>query len=183
MLVIRLQRTGRHGHATYRMVVQDSRWSPKSGKVVSLLGNYDPHAKTAVFDKDKAASFLKNGAQPSERVARLLKTEGVKLPSWVPKPTKKAGKVRNPEKLAGTAPAAKPETAEAPAAEKPKVETSPETETPTEAETPAEETPEAEATEEIAAEPAETAAPAEPPSDLSAEASAKAEEPEKPAKA
>lgn len=146
MLVIRLQRTGRHGHATYRMVVQDSRWSPKSGKVVEHLGNYDPHSKAVAVDKDKAATFLKNGAQPSPRVAGLLKAEGLKLPSWVPKPTKKQGKVRNPEKLASSAPAAKP-AEEAPAVEEPKTdEATPETEVekPTEVEAEAEATAEPE---------------------------------------
>src|ERR1700755_2953844 len=99
MLAIRMQRTGRKGHAMFRVVVQDSRITPTSGKVVAMLGSYDPHAKTTSLDKEKAAAFLKNGAQPSERVAFLLKSEGVKLPSWVEVDTKKAGKLRNPEKL------------------------------------------------------------------------------------
>ncbi|HSX29352.1 MAG TPA: 30S ribosomal protein S16 [Candidatus Saccharimonadales bacterium] len=99
MLAIRMQRTGRKGHAMFRVVVQDTRVTPTSGKVVALLGSYDPHAKTAALDKDKAATFLKNGAQPSERAARLLKSEGVKLPKWVVIDTKKAGTLRNPEKL------------------------------------------------------------------------------------
>jgi len=51
----------------FRVVVQDSRVTPTSGKVVAFLGSYDPHAKTAVLDKEKAATFLKNGAQPSDR--------------------------------------------------------------------------------------------------------------------
>jgi small subunit ribosomal protein S16 len=99
MLTIRMQRTGRKGHAMFRVVVQDSRVTPSSGKVVAMLGSYDPHAKTAVLDKEKAANFLKNGAQPSDRAAVLLKSEGVKLPSWVSTSTDKSGKLRNPEKL------------------------------------------------------------------------------------
>ncbi|HJQ08082.1 MAG TPA: 30S ribosomal protein S16 [Candidatus Saccharimonadales bacterium] len=94
-----MQRTGRKGHAMFRVVVQDSRLTPTSGKVVTLLGSYDPHAKIAALDKEKAALFLKNGAQPSDRAARLLKSEGVKLPAWVKLESKKAGKLRNPEKL------------------------------------------------------------------------------------
>lgn len=99
MLVIRLQRQGRSGHAHFRVVVQDSRWSPKRGKVVAHLGSYDPHTKAVILDKEKAALYLKNGAQPSERIVVLFENEGLKLPSWAAKPAKKEGKTRNPEKL------------------------------------------------------------------------------------
>jgi small subunit ribosomal protein S16 len=99
MLVIRLQRTGRKGYAHYRVVVQDSRRSPSSGKVVALLGHYNPHTKEVVLNKDQISEYLKNGAQPSDRVAILCKKEGIKLPKWVqlPKDQKKATK--NTEKL------------------------------------------------------------------------------------
>jgi small subunit ribosomal protein S16 len=115
MLAIRMQRTGRKGHAMFRVVVQDSRLTPTSGKVVATLGSYDPHAKTAVLDKEKAQAFLKNGAQPSERAASLLKSEGVTLPEWVKLNSAKAGKLRNAEKLRKNQPKAEP-AAEAPEA-------------------------------------------------------------------
>ncbi len=99
MLAIRLQRTGRKGHAMFRMVVQDSRRTPTSGRFVALLGSYDPHSKTLSIDKDKAAGYLKNGARPSDRVAHLLKEDGVKLPSWVVLESNKKGALRNAEKL------------------------------------------------------------------------------------
>jgi small subunit ribosomal protein S16 len=99
MLSIRMQRTGRKGHAMFRVVVQESRLTPTSGKVVALLGSYDPHAKVATLDKEKATFYLGNGAQPSDRAARLLQNEGVKLPSWVKSAESKTGKIRNPEKL------------------------------------------------------------------------------------
>lgn len=83
----------------FRMVVQESRLTPTSGKVVALLGSYDPHAKAVTLDKEKASFYLKNGAQPSDRVARLLKNEGVKLPEWVSLVEAKKRTVRNPEKL------------------------------------------------------------------------------------
>lgn len=105
MLAIRMQRTGRKGHAMFRVVVQEARLTPSSGKIVALLGSYDPHAKTITLDKEKAATFLKNGAQPSDRAALLLKSEGVKLPKWVNIDTKKAGKLRNPDKLRKNRPA------------------------------------------------------------------------------
>lgn len=116
MLAIRMQRTGRKGHAMFRVVVQESRVTPTSGKVVALLGSYDPHAKTAVLDKEKAATFLKNGAQPSDRAASLLKSQGVELPSWVTVNGAKGGKLRNPEKLRKNQPKEEPAAeAEAPA--------------------------------------------------------------------
>lgn len=114
MLAIRMQRTGRRGHAHFRVVVQDSRQSPKSGKFVALLGSYDPHTKVVSLQKEKAQEFVKNGAQPSERVVGILKAEGVKLPKWVAKTTKKKKVTKNSEKLRKNRPAeAKPVAAEA----------------------------------------------------------------------
>jgi small subunit ribosomal protein S16 len=104
MLTIRMQRTGRKGHAMFRVVVQDSRQAPTSGKTVALLGSYDPHSKAASLNKEKAAFYLEHGAQPSDRAAYLLKKEGVKLPKWVKEPAKKERAVRNAEKRRSTAP-------------------------------------------------------------------------------
>jgi small subunit ribosomal protein S16 len=94
-----MQRTGRKGHAQFRVIVQESRLTPTSGRVVALLGSYDPHTKVATLDKEKATTYLSNGAQPSDRVARLLQKEGVTLPSWVTATTVKESKIRHPEKL------------------------------------------------------------------------------------
>lgn len=123
MLAIRMQRTGRKKHAMFRVVVQDSRQAPTSGRVVAQLGSYDPHAKTTTLVKDKAEFYLTHGAQPSPRVVRLLESEGVALPEWVKKPTVKQQTTRNPEKLRKNQPkqeapaAAEEATAEEPAAE------------------------------------------------------------------
>lgn len=120
MLAIRLQRTGRKGHAQYRIIVQEGHRSPNSGKVVKTLGNYNPHTKEIKLDKEQAQTFLSNGAQPSERVARILKANGVKLPSWVKVADQITRTTRNPEKLRKNqpkqAPAAEEKEAEAPAA-------------------------------------------------------------------
>jgi small subunit ribosomal protein S16 len=105
MLVIRLQRVGRKGHAQFRVVVQDSRRTPTSGKVVAALGSYNPHTKTATLDKEKVSFYLEHGAQPSDRVVRLLTAEGVKLPKWAVKAPKKSSAIRNPEKLRRNRPA------------------------------------------------------------------------------
>jgi small subunit ribosomal protein S16 len=99
MLAIRMKRTGRRGHAQYRVVVQDSRYSPSSGRVVAFLGSYDPHTKVAVLDKEKAVTYLGNGAHPSDRAAKLLKKEGVELPKWVKISSEKERSTKNPTKL------------------------------------------------------------------------------------
>ena len=104
MLVIRLQRTGRKGHAMFRIVVQDSRRSPSSGKVVARLGSFDPHTKNVLLDKEKASLYLSNGAQPSDRLIKILKDQGIKLPNWVNKSLPKKKTVKNPEKRRSTAP-------------------------------------------------------------------------------
>lgn len=147
MLVIRLQRTGRKGHAQFRVVVQDSRRTPTSGKVVAQVGTYDPHSKAINLDKERAEHYLTHGAQPSPRVVMILRAEGIKLPSWVSDPAKKESKIRNPEKLRRNRPAeeaepveevapeaAAEESAEAPAeAAAPVEEAEPAAETPAEA--------------------------------------------------
>ncbi len=140
MLAIRMQRTGRKGHAMFRMIVQDSRRTPTSGKVVAQLGSYDPHTKSLTLDKEKAGFYLEHGAQPTGRAVLLLKKEGVKLPKWVQTPDKQEGKVRNPDKRRSTRPD-EPEAAEAdqPTEQKP-------------AETPADDTPAEEASNETPAE-------------------------------
>lgn len=137
MLVIRLQRTGRKGHAQFRVVVQDSRRTPTSGKLVASLGHYNPHTKETVIDTEKAAFYLEHGAQPTDRVALLLKSEGVKLPKWVKVDTSKKRDVRNPEKRRSTAPAEEvaeeaPAEAEAPAETPAEEVAAPEAEAPAE---------------------------------------------------
>lgn len=116
MLAIRMQRTGRKGHAQFRVVVQDSRLTPTSGRVVAQLGSYNPHSKTTTLDKEKASFYLGNGARPSDRVALLLQREGVVLPDWVSVTAQSKKGIRNPEKLRKNQPAAEV-VAEEPAAE------------------------------------------------------------------
>lgn len=133
MLAIRLQRIGRKGYAQYRIIVQEAQRSPASGRVVANLGNFNPHTKEITVDKEAAEKYLSNGAQPSPRVARLLKAEKIKLPDWVviEKGSKKRS-TKNAEKLRKNQPAE-----EAPA-EEPEVEPK---EDAKEAEAAAEETP------------------------------------------
>ena len=91
MLAIRMQRNGRAHYPTYRIVVQESQRHPLSGRVVAEVGNYNPATKALTLDKKAVEKYLKNGAQPSSRVAFILKKNGVKLPKWYkPAPVKKA---------------------------------------------------------------------------------------------
>lgn len=108
MLTIRMKRTGRKGHPQYRLVVQDSRFSPTSGRVVSFVGSYNPHNKQTVIDKEKVEKYLSNGAKPSDRVARMLQAEGVRLPDWVKLTSEKQRSIKSPEKLRKNRPADEP---------------------------------------------------------------------------
>ena len=117
MLAIRLQRLGRKAAPVYRVAVQESQRHPSSGRVVAYVGAYNPHTKESKIDTEKVSFYLKNGAQPSPRVVRLLEQAKVELPSWV-KATRndKAAKLRHPEKLRKNQPK-EDAPAEAPAAE------------------------------------------------------------------
>ncbi len=89
----------------FRLVVQESRYTPTSGKVVAQLGSFDPHTKSATVDTEKASFYLTNGAQPSGRAALLLQKEGVELPKWVKLASAKNGTVRHADKLRKNKPA------------------------------------------------------------------------------
>jgi len=126
MLAIRLQRLGRKGYPVYRVAVQEAQRHPSSGRVVAYVGSYNPHTKETKLDTEKVEYYLKNGAQPTPRVVRLLKDQKVKLPDWVKLPSdKKQADIKTLEKLRRNRPAeeapaeeAAPEAeAEAPAAE------------------------------------------------------------------
>lgn len=100
MLAIRLQRVGRAGYPTYRLAVQESQRHPSSGRVVAYVGSYNPHTKDSNVQVEAAQKYLDNGAQPTPRVAKLLKEAGVKLPKWVKEASNdKQKSIRNAEKL------------------------------------------------------------------------------------
>lgn len=71
---LRLMRMGKKKQPTYRIVAADSR-SPRDGRFIEILGTYQPRADPSVIDLDavKTARWLADGAQPTERVAKLLK--------------------------------------------------------------------------------------------------------------
>ena len=70
---IRLKRMGAKHAPFYRVVVADSR-SPRDGKFIEEIGYYNPTTEptTIKIDVEKATKWMKNGAQPSDTVKRLL---------------------------------------------------------------------------------------------------------------
>ena len=142
MLAIRLQRNGRSHYPTYRIVVQEAQRHPLSGRVVAEVGNYNPHTKATTLDKEKVEKYLKNGAQPSSRVVRILKANKIALPKWVKEPTQKHAEAKHADKLRKNQPKEEAPVEEAPVEEAAPAEAP--AETPAEeapAEAPAEETP------------------------------------------
>ena len=74
---LRLMRMGKKKQPTYRIVAADAR-SPRDGRFIEIVGTYDPRREPSAIQVDnaKAVAWLTNGAQPSERVAKLLKISG-----------------------------------------------------------------------------------------------------------
>ena len=72
---IRLARHGAKKRPYYRIVVADSR-APRDGRFIEEVGRYNPcsHPHLVTFDMEKVDKWIANGAQPTDTVARLLKT-------------------------------------------------------------------------------------------------------------
>lgn len=77
MLRMRLQRVGRK-HDTYYRVVIAKKQSPVKGKYIESIGQYNPAKANVEIDAEKALAWLGKGVMPSNRVARLLTSAGVK---------------------------------------------------------------------------------------------------------
>ena len=75
---LRLMRMGKTKQPTYRVVAADSR-SPRDGRFIEIVGSYAPREaeKKVVLDRDRVDRWLKEGAQPTDRVRRILVTEGL----------------------------------------------------------------------------------------------------------
>ena len=78
MVKIRLRRMGKKKSPFYRIVVADSR-SPRDGRFIEEIGTYNPMTDPAQvnIDAEKAAEWIKKGAQPTDTVRALLKTCGI----------------------------------------------------------------------------------------------------------
>ncbi len=75
---LRLMRMGKTKQPTYRVVASDSR-SPRNGRFIELLGTYEPRREPSAINvkADKIREWIANGAQPTERVQKILVAEGV----------------------------------------------------------------------------------------------------------
>ncbi|MCI7097169.1 MAG: 30S ribosomal protein S16 [Clostridiales bacterium] len=78
MVKIRLRRMGAKKSPYYRIVVADSRF-PRDGRCIEEIGTYNPLTEPATLtvDAEKAQTWIKNGAQPTDTVRGLLKNAGV----------------------------------------------------------------------------------------------------------
>ncbi len=78
MVRIRLRRMGTKRKPAYRVVVADAR-APRDGRFIEIIGSYDPltDPPRVEIDAEKAAAWLKKGAQPSNTVRQLLARAGV----------------------------------------------------------------------------------------------------------
>lgn len=82
---LRLTRVGKTKQPQYRIVAADSR-SPRDGRFIEILGHYNPRTEpsTISIDNDKALKWLSQGAQPTERVRKLLEISGAITPAGKP---------------------------------------------------------------------------------------------------
>ncbi len=74
---LRLMRMGKKKQPTYRVVAADSR-SPRDGRFIEIIGTYEPRQDPSVIkiDNDRALHWLRHGAQPTDRVEKLLRVSG-----------------------------------------------------------------------------------------------------------
>ena len=170
---MRLARGGSKKRPFYRIVIADER-APRDGNFIEKIGNFNPmvpkdHKERVVISKERAEHWLKVGAQPTDRVQRILADLGMMdAPKITEKTKKHLPKAKAQERTKAKEEAAlKAEEDAKAAAEAAKAE----------AEKPAaEEQPQAEAAPEAPAEPEATAAEEQPQAEVAPEAEAVAEE-------
>ena len=75
---LRLTRVGGKKKPMWRVVVADQR-SPRDGRVIETIGHYNAQTNpsTITIDAERARSWLARGAQPSDTVRKLLRTQGI----------------------------------------------------------------------------------------------------------
>jgi small subunit ribosomal protein S16 len=131
MLIIRLQRVGRAHEPSFRIVLTDSKFGPKSGKSVEVLGSYDARAGKGNnhVDAEKVKYWISKGAQVSDTIHNFLVDQKIligKKINVLPKNkiinAKKAKEAEVAAKAPKPAEAAPVILTEAPAAEVPKEE-------------------------------------------------------------
>ena len=122
---LRLMRMGKKKQPTYRVVAADSR-KARNGRFIEIVGTYNPRQEPSLIeiDNERALHWLRHGAQPSERVQKLLVISG----AWeeftgeaapaisAPAKVTKAASAEAPEDVAAEAPDAESEPGEEPEA-------------------------------------------------------------------
>ena len=73
---MRLRRMGAKKAPTYRVVVADSRF-PRDGRFIEEIGYFNPKSDELKIDAEKAKTWIKNGAQPTDTVKALLKKSNI----------------------------------------------------------------------------------------------------------
>ena len=127
MLRIRLRRVGKKKQPNYRLVVADSR-APRDGAFVETIGTYNPLTQPAAItvNEERAREWLSKGAQPSDRVAKILASQGIgEGPKFTPKEKKAVATAESPaaaEAPAASTPTPAPAAKAAPAADEPAAE-------------------------------------------------------------
>ncbi len=89
---LRLTRVGKTKQPQYRIVAADSR-SPRDGRFIEIVGHYNPltDPSTLTVDNEKAVKWLSQGAQPTDRVRKLLEISGALEEFTTAKTAAKAG--------------------------------------------------------------------------------------------
>ena len=75
---LRLTRVGSKKNPIWRVVVADQR-SPRDGRVIETVGRYNAQTEPSeiVLDEERVRHWLERGAQPTDTVVKLLKTQGI----------------------------------------------------------------------------------------------------------
>ena len=114
---LRLARTGTKKRPHYRIVAAESR-SPRDGRYIEQIGSYHPllpkdHERRVCLDLEKANAWIGKGAQPTDRVARMLEAAGALQSRERSNPVKAQPKKKAQERAAALAAAAEGGAAEA----------------------------------------------------------------------
>lgn len=123
MVRIRMKAMGRRHQPFYRICAMDAR-TPRDGRAIEELGWYDPLVRNPEarerLDASRIRYWLSVGAQPSEKVAAILKRNGIKKPAagepWeLPEAERYVPRPKEQPAVAAPAPAQPPSLANAPA--------------------------------------------------------------------
>ncbi len=79
---LRLTRVGGRKDPVWRVVVADQR-SPRDGRIIETVGQYNAQTEpsTIVLKEDRIREWLDKGAQPTETVRKILRTQGISAPT------------------------------------------------------------------------------------------------------